>query len=262
MATLWGERRLDELRASDIEGMKNAAASARSRRSTRHGRHAGEHVVAAARAIYNRAIADGLIDHQASPAHKVAKPRRLPNTRRALTAWELEQINTTARISGNDAILDALLLRIHTETACRRGGTLAIRLADLDPDRCLVRFHEKGDTVRWQPITPNLAACLADHAAARGVALPTDPLLRYRNGRPLTRRRYENLWERLGDRLPWVAAQGISTHWLRHTTLTWIERHHGYAVARAYAGRTDSTGPPPPPTSKPACKKSPPPSPR
>jgi len=34
MAILWGERRLDELLASDIEGMKNAAAAtARSRRS-------------------------------------------------------------------------------------------------------------------------------------------------------------------------------------------------------------------------------------
>jgi hypothetical protein len=42
---------------------------------------------------------------------------------------------------------------------------------------------------------------------------------------------------------PWVAAQGISTHWLRHTTLTWVERHYGYGIARAYAGHTDSTGP-------------------
>ena len=29
-------------------------------------------------------------------------------------------------------------------------------------------------------------------------------------------------------------------HWLRHTTLTWVERRFGYAVARAYAGHTDS----------------------
>ncbi|MGH3611862.1 MAG: hypothetical protein ACRDRK_04455 [Pseudonocardia sp.] len=34
----------------------------------------------------------------------------------------------------------------------------------------------------------------------------------------------------------------MSTHWLRHTTLTWVERHFGYAVARAYAGHTDSGG--------------------
>lgn len=40
----------------------------------------------------------------------------------------------------------------------------------------------------------------------------------------------------VGVRLPWVAAQQVSTHWLRHTTLTWVERNFGYAVARAYAG--------------------------
>jgi hypothetical protein len=42
--------------ASDIKAVKNTAATtARSRRTTRH---AGEHVVVAARAFYNRAIAD------------------------------------------------------------------------------------------------------------------------------------------------------------------------------------------------------------
>jgi D-arabinose 5-phosphate isomerase GutQ len=60
---------------------------------------------------------------------------------------------------------------------------------------------------------------------------------------PPTSRRYDQLWKRLGDRLAWVAAQGISTHWLHHKTLTWIERHFGYGVARAYAGHTDEAGP-------------------
>jgi integrase len=104
-------------------------------------------------------------------------------------------------------------------------------------------LKERLGTVRWQPITPALANCLVDHAAARGAVLPADPLLRYRQGRPLTSRRYDHLWKRLGERLPWIATQGISTHWLRHTTLTWVERHHGYGIARAYAGHTDTTGP-------------------
>ncbi|WP_328848529.1 hypothetical protein [Micromonospora zamorensis] len=51
------------------------------------------------------------------------------------------------------------------------------------------------------------------------------------------------MWKRVGRQLPWVAVQSISIHWLRHTTLTWVERHFGYAVARAYAGHTDSSGP-------------------
>ena len=243
MDRMWGERRLDQITATDIEALRHhAATTARSRRNSRHGRHAGEHVIAAARAVYTRAAADGYLTAAASPAHRVAKPRRLPSTRRALTADELDQINTAARASGNDAILDALLLRLHTETACRRGGALGLRVADLDTDNCLIRLQEKGGTLRWQPVSPVLADRLADHAHHRGAVTPVDAKLRYRDGRALTSRRYDHLWKRLGDQLPWVAAHGVSAHWLRHTTLTWVERHYGYGIARAYAGHTDSTG--------------------
>jgi site-specific recombinase XerC len=243
MATLWGDRRLDTIAASDIEALHHATvADARIRRTSRGGRHAGEHLIAAARALYNRAIADGLIDPGASPAHKVTKPRRLPSTRRALIPDELAAINLAARSSGNDAILDALLLRLHTETACRRGGALGLRLMDLDADRGLVRLREKGGTQRWQPVSLDLATALAEHAQYRGAVLPADALLRFRHGAAITSRRYDHLWHRLGQQLPWVAAQGISTHWLRHTTLTWVERHFGYGIARAYAGHTHSRG--------------------
>jgi hypothetical protein len=48
--------------ASDIAALqRQLTATARYRRTTRGGRHAGEHVVAAARAVFNRAIADGLL---------------------------------------------------------------------------------------------------------------------------------------------------------------------------------------------------------
>jgi integrase len=244
MIAAFGDRPLDRVSASDIEALqRSAATSAVPRRNGRDGRYAGELVIAAARAVYNRAIADGLIAAGASPAHRITKPRRLPSTRRALTNDELEDINLAARTSGNDVILDALLLRLHTETACRRGGALGARLMDLDAGRGLIRLTEKGGTVRWQPITLDLATHLDEHAHYRGAVLPTDGLLRYRDGRRLTSRRYDHLWNRIGEQLPWVAAQGISTHWLRHTTLTWVERHFGYGIARAYAGHTDTTGP-------------------
>jgi integrase len=244
MAALWGDLPMTSFAATDIEYLKHETASAAlSRRNSRHGRHAGEHAIAAARALFNRAIADGIIAAGNSPAHLVPKPRRLPNTRRALTADELEQINLAARSSGNDVVLDALLLRLHTETACRRGGALSLTLGDLDAPRGLLRLREKGETVRWQPISLALARALAEHGRARGALTHADTLLRYSDGRPLTSRRYDNLWRRLGLQLPWVAAHGISTHWLRHTTLTWVERHFGYGIARAYAGHTDSTGP-------------------
>ncbi len=65
---------------------------------------------------------------------------------------------------------------------------------------------------------------------------PNGQLLRHRSGKPIPTRRYDHLWLRLGKHLPWVAVQQISTHWLRHTTLTWVERNFSFAVARAYAG--------------------------
>jgi integrase len=244
MVAVWGDWPLDTVVASDVEALqRDCAEHAVWRSNGRGGRHAGENVISAARALFTRAIADGLIPLGASPAHQVRKPRRLPSPRRALTPAELAEINEVARSCGNDVVLDALLLRLHTETACRRGGALALRVMDLDSRQGLVRLREKGETLRWQPITLDLAARLDEHAAVRGAVLPQDLLLRYRSGRVLTSRRYDHLWKRIGERLPWVAAQCVSTHWLRHTTLTWVERNFGYGIARAYAGHTDNTGP-------------------
>jgi integrase len=91
----------------------------------------------------------------------------------------------------------------------------------------------------WQPISPTLTRALAEHRTHRGTGRPSPArLLRYHDGDPLTTRRYDHLWERLGQHLPWVAAQNISIHWIRHTTLTWVERNYGHGIARAYAGHT------------------------
>lgn len=105
----------------------------------------------------------------------------------------LVEINETAAMTGNDPALDSLLLRLHTETACRRGGALALRPQDLDPDQCLIFLREKGATVRWQPVSSTLMAHLVRHAAHRG-APRGGQLLRYADGRPITTRRYDHLW--------------------------------------------------------------------
>lgn len=84
-------------------------------------------------------------------------------------------------------------------------------------------------------------AHLQAHAEHRGATEHGGPLLRYAHGTPITKRRYNHLWERIGRYLPWVITQNISTHWLRHTTLKWVERTFGQAVAHAYAGHTNTT---------------------
>jgi integrase/recombinase XerC len=235
----WADRRIDDPTPSEIKQLvEHVKCNVVGRRNARGGRCAGEHMIAALRCLYRHAEHDGLVTAADNPARKVAKPPRLPSTRRAIADAHLAEINQIAATTGNDPALDTLLVRLHIETACRRGGALALTPRDLDPTQCLIFLREKGQTVRWQPVSPTLMSHLQRHAAERGAPVD-EQLLRYADGRPITTRRYDHLWKRLGTHLPWVATQQISTHWLRHTTLTWVERNFGYAIARAYAGHTD-----------------------
>jgi len=234
----WADRRLDEPTPSQIEQLvEYTKTHTVSRRNGRGGRGAAEHLVAALRCVYRHAENDRLIRQADNPARKVAKPRRLPSTRRAVPGERLAEINRVVAATGNDPTLDAMLLRLHTETACRRAGALALRPRDLDGIQCLILLREKGETMRWQPVSPTLMTHLRRHAVQHGTA-PGEQLLRSLSGSPITSRRYDYLWSRLGKHLPWVATQQITTHWLRHTTLTWAERNFGHAIAAAYAGHT------------------------
>jgi hypothetical protein len=49
--------------------------------------------------------------------HEGRQARRLPSTPRAVLDTRLAEINQIAATTGNDPALDALLLRLHTETA-------------------------------------------------------------------------------------------------------------------------------------------------
>ncbi|MGW0358524.1 tyrosine-type recombinase/integrase [Nocardia nova] len=239
--TLWHDRRLDEPTASELKQLveitrKNAIV----RRNSRGGRSAAENMIAAIRCLYRHAHDDGYLTLTDSPATTLVKPRRAPSPRGALTDQQLAQIIRIAETTGNDPELDARILRLHIETACRRGGALALRREDIDPDHCLLWLREKDQSDRWQPVSPTLTNALLAHAH-RG-ADPDGQLLRYRNGKPITGRRYDYLWSRIGRHLPWVRTQQITAHWLRHTTLTWVERNFGYAIARAYAGHSADAG--------------------
>jgi hypothetical protein len=190
--------------------------------------------------MYNHAVADGFLPAAENPAARVPKPRRPPASRMALPDGRLAEISAVAASTGDDPALDALIIRLHSETACRRGGALALTPEDLDPGHCLIRLREKGGTERWQPVSPTLMTHLLAHAESRGGLDSGERLLRYATGKPITARRYDYLWNRLGEHLPWVKTQQVSTHWIRHTILTWVERRFGFAVAQAYAGHQDA----------------------
>jgi integrase len=240
---VWGQQRLDKITNGAIaEHMQRVRRTAIRRRNHRDGRGAGEHLLRALRYVYRRARDEKLIAREDDPAREIKMPRRLPSTRRALTSGQLADITTVVYTTGRDPALDGLILRLHIETACRVAGATKLRLCDLDRDLCLVLLREKFGTHRWQPVTPTLMAALYDHAVSRGAHRSQDRVLRTRRGDPITRSRYDSLWKRVHRRLAWTATQQVTSHWLRHTTLTWVERHFGYGVARDFAGHTDSKG--------------------
>lgn len=239
--TAWGERHLDEPTATEIDELVRLHRShAMARRNSRGGRGAAQHMVGAFRSIYSNAERDGI--PTPNPARRVAKPRRVRSPRHALTRDQVLQLGHIASTTGNDIELDALIIRLHIETACRRSGALRLGLDDLDVDDCLIKLREKGDTVRWQPVSPLLMQRLLEHAINRGGRETTDQVLRYRDGRPITTSRYDYLTNRIQEHLPWAARLQVSAHWVRHTTLTFVERQCGPAVAHAYAGHADSAG--------------------
>lgn len=235
--THWGTRALDDVSTTDIDQLvEEHRLGAVVRVNARGGRGAAANLVSAIRCIYQHAEADRWIRPADNPSARAHKPPQLPSTRHALTLDQVQQIGRVAATTGNDRELDALIVRLHVETACRKSGVLALSVDDLNPQDCLIKLREKAGTERWQPISPPLMDRLLDHVATRGGSTATPKVLRYRSGRPLGRRRYDYLCERVRAHLPWARTMQVSVHWLRYTTLTFVEREFGYAVARAYAG--------------------------
>jgi hypothetical protein len=165
----WAGRRLDEPTVSELKQLVEHLRAVRvRRRNSRDGRSVAKHVIDALRCLYNHAEADGRIDPAGNAAAKLDKPPQLESARYALPPALLAEINRVAAATGDDPDLDVLLLRLHTETACRRAGALGLRPCDLDPTRCVVLLREKGGTQRWQPVSPTLMRALCRHSGKRG----------------------------------------------------------------------------------------------
>ena len=180
-----------------------------------------------------------------NPVKGVQRRTKSVSARRGLTHNQVEEIMTVALAGGNDPVLDYLLLWTLLETAARIGGLLKLQLGDIkiEEGKCTLDLHEKRDTERYQPITRALHDSLIDLAKSRGSTGVTDPVFRYHpdsqgKGRPMQAKRFETLWKRISFVLPWVEEKGVSSHWLRHTTVTWIDRAFNSTMAQAYAGHT------------------------
>ncbi|MEV8437527.1 site-specific integrase [Actinosynnema sp. NPDC051121] len=195
---VWGERRLDKVTVSDVQGLfEFVKAGVVVRRSGNGGQGAAEHTYNALLCLYRYAMDEELLSVRQNVMLRVTKPKRVRSRRHSLDPELVAKIQEVASTTGNDLGLDALLLRLHIGTAARRGGALGLRLRDLDREQCLVLLREKGMTSRWQPVSPTLMDTLVDHAHQRGARDEDSPVLRYHDGTPLTRKRYETLWGRV-----------------------------------------------------------------
>jgi integrase/recombinase XerC len=233
----FADRPLDEVLPSELgAGAKLVPTYAVRRAGSRGGKGATELYIAAARRLFACAVQDDYLS--SNPALQVAKPRRSESRRRGLTPQQVGELWLTVATTGNDRELDVLLLRFHLETGCRREGALSLRWSDIHPYHQLVILHEKFSTDRQQPISRTLLTNLQAHTKSRlgRDPDPDDAVFRYRDGHPLTRRRYNSLFERVQQNLPWAKETNLSAHWIRHTAISWIERVSSYATAQAFAG--------------------------
>jgi integrase/recombinase XerC len=172
----WGERPMDTITATELKAMaEHVRSTARVRRNSRGGRNAAENFIAAMRCLYKHLVNDGRLDERANPAMRVTKPRRNASTRRALAANRVSELNDVVTSTGDDPELDALVCRLHDESACRRGAALALRRRDLDRSQCTILLREKGETECWQPVSPTLMRHLVAHFDERGDGEPESP---------------------------------------------------------------------------------------
>lgn len=199
---------------------------------------AEEGFIRGARRFYQTVKENGL--RNTNPASEISFSRRSPRVRRALTSEEMEQIYSVVLETSHDPSLDVLILDFHRDTACRQGGATSLRIRDINYLRGSVLLHEKGGTERETPCARDILMRIDDLWKLRTDKEEDDFAFRYLDGTRLTRRRYNTIFLKVHNNLPWAKRLGVSSHWFRHTTLTDIAHATNGRIASAYAGHTSS----------------------
>jgi site-specific recombinase XerC len=102
-AARFGDRRLSDIGVAVVQAVvADAVARARTRRPDSAGRASQESCVTALRALFSRAVADGLVT--TNPAAGLAKPRRARSRRRGLDDAELAEL--TDAVAGDGCSTD------------------------------------------------------------------------------------------------------------------------------------------------------------
>lgn len=215
-----GEREAGSVRPDQVaEWAQRAAAEARQRPNTRHGLGAQEAFVLAVRAAYAQGIGAGAV--RDNPAAGVETPTRPSGRRTALSSVQLKQAYLAVVAGSRDPDLDGLVFQFLRGTACLRGGVLGLTTDDLAPATRTVHVVEKYGKERWQPVSAHLMGRLLRHAGASTCRCAR--VFHRSDGGHLTGRWFDGFGRRM-QRLAWAGELGVTAHWLRHTTVTDVER--------------------------------------
>lgn len=211
-----------------------------------NGKGGQENAVTAYRHLFGQLVNDELWDR--NPAEKVKKPKRNDTVRRGLDDNEISSYFDAVVSGGDDPELDFHLAWFHIESGARRGGAVALTMGDLKRTTQMIRLHEKGDRHDDQPVSAELIDALTALAIARGGARcdpaspdydPAAPVFYYKGSTPqtphrLSERRYDTMYKRIQLTLPWANEIMLTSHCLRKTGASIVERIAGSEVARLY----------------------------
>lgn len=250
LSTRFGPRPLPSVRLVELEQqreeVRRQVGEAQVRRATdrgrelrsydpdAHGHGAAENYVRAVRFFFSAAVKDELLP--LSPASRLQAPSRPTAPERALTETELLDLRRVATDAGRDPELDVLLIDFLRETAARREGVLNLRRVHLHHRQRAVTLTEKRGSTRTLPLSGAMLHRLEAFSQSRGGTRPDDHVFRYHDGSPLTRRRFNSLFDRLDRHCRWSEQLDVGAHWIRHTTLSDIAAVSDLRVAQAYAG--------------------------
>ncbi len=251
---------------------------------THDGRSAVEHLRNLVSTLYKLALGDHVPGVRENLGIQMSLKPRPAVAARGYSEQQLVELWQALFTSGsNDVELDMVIIWFCLETGSRRGGPIGLRVGDLLFHAGCVRLGEKNGKFDDQPVSTRLLEFLLGHGLRRGdividnpeqlavdeitvahvvsrqVTLRTDaPVFFYKTPikvtategsersepRPLTRKRFETLWNRLKRELPWLDELHGRPHDLRKTMGTFVERAFGHAVAQGWLRHTvnDVTG--------------------
>jgi integrase len=239
-----GGKDLAQVKLDDLILLLSAIQDeARSRRNGVGGFGAKENALTAFRAFFVWARANGLTKNNPDDGLKFEK-RSERLERRSYTLSELEQVHLVLA-SSKDPELAMLFLRIALETGARHNEIVELNWGDLRESSGVLVLKPKGFRGYFvdAPITADLYDAIVETVWRRSPKRPTKatPILMYSDGKPISRRYFENLCAKVRNEIPSLNVgepDYFSTHGLRHTAGTMIQRVGGDAVVRRFLGHS------------------------